>query len=221
MSVCTRNSCHDLFLYHITPYVSLLFVQCIYYCINMIFFFRHVWSKMFWCHWFSLRRCLQCDKAKAKSLAHCWHWSWCRWDVLIVVSISWGVSKNNGTSKSSILIGFSIINHPFWGTPIFGNIHIHEMFVRQAKLICNHPVGIGMKLVSNHGILLIHVDHACSYVTHFVIHQILHISWLHRFGSRGEVKPLLCDPFQLTPFPHRLVPPYGGEAGAKAKGVDL
>ena len=34
-----------------------------------------------------------------------------------------GVSKNNGTPKSSILIGFSIINHPFWGpTPIFGNI---------------------------------------------------------------------------------------------------
>ena len=25
--------------------------------------------------------------------------------------------------KSSILIGFSIINHPFWGTPIFGNTH--------------------------------------------------------------------------------------------------
>ena len=35
-----------------------------------------------------------------------------------------GVSKNNGTPKSSILIGFSIINHPFWGTPILGNIHI-------------------------------------------------------------------------------------------------
>ena len=26
-----------------------------------------------------------------------------------------GVSKNNGTPKSSIWIGFSIINHPFWG----------------------------------------------------------------------------------------------------------
>ena len=25
--------------------------------------------------------------------------------------------------KSSVLIGFSIINHPFWGTPIFGNTH--------------------------------------------------------------------------------------------------
>ena len=35
-----------------------------------------------------------------------------------------GVSKTSGTTKSSILIGFSIINHPFWGTPIFGNTHI-------------------------------------------------------------------------------------------------
>ena len=26
--------------------------------------------------------------------------------------------------KSSILIGFSIINHPFWGTPIVGNTHL-------------------------------------------------------------------------------------------------
>ena len=38
------------------------------------------------------------------------------------------VSKNNGTPKSSILIGFSIINHPFWGTLIFGNTH---MFLRR------------------------------------------------------------------------------------------
>ena len=34
------------------------------------------------------------------------------------------VSENRGTPKSSILIGFSIINHPFWDTPIFGNTHI-------------------------------------------------------------------------------------------------
>ena len=32
-----------------------------------------------------------------------------------------GISKNRGTPKSSILIGFSLINHPFWGTPILGN----------------------------------------------------------------------------------------------------
>ena len=35
-----------------------------------------------------------------------------------------GVSKNRGTPKSSILIEFSILNHPFWGTTIFGNTHI-------------------------------------------------------------------------------------------------
>ena len=36
------------------------------------------------------------------------------------------VSKNSGTPESSILIRFSIINHPFWGTPhtpIFGKTH--------------------------------------------------------------------------------------------------
>ena len=30
------------------------------------------------------------------------------------------VSENSGTPKSSILIEFSIINHPFWGTPVLG-----------------------------------------------------------------------------------------------------
>ena len=41
--------------------------------------------------------------------------------------INMDVSENSGTPKSSILIGiigFSIINHPFWGTPILGNPHI-------------------------------------------------------------------------------------------------
>ena len=27
------------------------------------------------------------------------------------------------TSKSSIIIGVSILNHPFWGTPMYGNPH--------------------------------------------------------------------------------------------------
>ena len=51
-----------------------------------------------------------------------------------------GVSENSGTPKSSILIGFSIINHPFWGTPIFGNTPYHvtvswqyQIFLRQKK----------------------------------------------------------------------------------------
>ena len=50
------------------------------------------------------------------------------------------VSKNSGTPKSSILIGFSIINHPFWGTPIFGNIHIkgalNVLIFQAKKMVC-------------------------------------------------------------------------------------
>ena len=41
-----------------------------------------------------------------------------------------GVSKNNG----SILIGFSIINHPFWGTPVFGSTHLTRAFVLNSSL---------------------------------------------------------------------------------------
>ena len=38
----------------------------------------------------------------------------------------YGCFQKKGTPKSSILIRFSIISHPFWGTPIFGNIHIGD-----------------------------------------------------------------------------------------------
>ena len=46
------------------------------------------------------------------------------------------VSENSGTPKSSILIGFSIINHIFWGTPIFGNTHVYIVY---QLLITTHP----------------------------------------------------------------------------------
>ena len=43
----------------------------------------------------------------------------------------WGFPKMVGfPPKSSILMGFSIINHPFWGTPIFGNTHVQENVAR-------------------------------------------------------------------------------------------
>ena len=45
------------------------------------------------------------------------------------------VSKNMGKPpKSSILIGCSIINHPFWGTPIFGNIHMIPLFIWRGEV---------------------------------------------------------------------------------------
>jgi len=56
-----------------------------------------------------------------------------------------GVSENSGTPKSSILIGISIINHPFWGTTIFGNTHI---FVeKKSQKIINWMTIIDSKVV--------------------------------------------------------------------------
>ena len=51
----------------------------------------------------------------------------CPWFIYLYIYM--GVSENRGTPKSSILIGISIINHPFWGTPIFGNTHIWILYV--------------------------------------------------------------------------------------------
>ena len=48
----------------------------------------------------------------------------CKGTAEVILHRYMGVSKNRSTPKSSILIGFSIINHPFPGTPIFGNTHI-------------------------------------------------------------------------------------------------
>ena len=54
------------------------------------------------------------------------------------VALSWAMVSNSFkwvfpkivgfTPKSSILIGFTLINHPFWGTPIFGNTHGEDFF---------------------------------------------------------------------------------------------
>ena len=38
-----------------------------------------------------------------------------------------------GVPQSSILIGFSITNHPFWGTPIVGNTHMDSQKKSPAK----------------------------------------------------------------------------------------
>ena len=46
-----------------------------------------------------------------------------------------GVSKNRGTPKSWILIGCSIINHPFWGTPIFGNTHMETLKMKPIETL--------------------------------------------------------------------------------------
>ena len=46
--------------------------------------------------------------------------------------IHMGISKNRGTPKSSILIGFSTINHPFWGYHYFWK-HPYVCFSRDKQ----------------------------------------------------------------------------------------
>ena len=49
-----------------------------------------------------------------------------------------GVSLNGGTPKSSILIEFSIINHPFWGTSILGNPHMYLHLYHKKSTKCKY-----------------------------------------------------------------------------------
>ena len=48
------------------------------------------------------------------------------------------VSKNSGTPKSSILIGFSIINHPFWGYPYFWKHPYNEPLITASYSFSNN-----------------------------------------------------------------------------------
>ena len=71
-----------------------------------------------------------CDITLAPAAQRGWTWpvmvhaKALTWEVLQTTYSDIRVSWNRSTPKSSILIGFFIINHPFWGTPIDGNPHI-------------------------------------------------------------------------------------------------
>ena len=59
---------------------------------------------------------------------------------MLVVHIDLGVSKNRGTPKSSILIGFSIINHPFWGVSTL--FLVQHPFIQREFWIRLHVLGL-------------------------------------------------------------------------------
>ena len=42
----------------------------------------------------------------------------------VCLSIYLSIYRCSVTPKSSIFIGFDMINHPFWGTAIYGNPHL-------------------------------------------------------------------------------------------------
>ena len=58
-----------------------------------------------------------------------------------------GVSKNRGgPPKSSILIGFSIINHPFWGFSPYFWFNTHMSIFVHGGLKSSH---LGVRVISN------------------------------------------------------------------------
>ena len=65
---------------------------------------------------------------------------------LPVEEVDEDVSENSGTPKSSILIGFSIKIHPFWGTPIFGNTHEWKLHFGFATLRVEWVFGWGEEM---------------------------------------------------------------------------
>ena len=52
---------------------------------------------------------------------------------ILLCSLKWVFPKMVVPPNHPFLIGFSIINHPFWGIPIFGNTQIVEIFVPQSR----------------------------------------------------------------------------------------
>ena len=59
--------------------------------------------------------------------------------IYIYILYIYGCFQKYYTPESSILIGLSITNHPFWGTPIFGNTHIYTMTMDPMGTLIDYP----------------------------------------------------------------------------------
>jgi hypothetical protein len=134
------------------------------------------------------------------------------------------VSWNRGTPKPSIFIdGFSLINHPFWGTPQLGNPHIWtssqnecQVFVRdllwQAQMSVMDSRALRVKDVS----VFYHKETAT-----FTSHQSINTPLTHPLGMLHSHIPnfggpnLACRRYTwlLTVFDHLLAPSAWGMLG--------
>ena len=114
MVSCFKPSVHKLWHdWHVPLPVILMYIHSVQ---------REIHWKLYW-------QCMLMDRHWYGSS---WHWHWhVQSDLEISISkfcwvdsLTWVFPKIMVPPKSLILIGFSIINHPFWGIPIFGNTHI-------------------------------------------------------------------------------------------------
>ena len=143
------------------------------------------------------------------------------------------VSEDRGTPKSSILIGFSIINHPFWATTIFGNTHM-GIFLSKVwhgilmDFLQKRSWGLGdIFLEQNHGnrrwnTIISNANNAFGEgVPRSICHEHLKISW--QLAKRDDYM-LNCHSFTLFFFknqffnknPLKIHAPWGMEMCQKA-----
>ena len=81
----------------------------------------------------------------------------------IYIYIYIGVSKNNGTPKSSTFLGFSIINHPF-GVPLFLETPISQGFSCSCGFVAWHQLSFATLLPDIYAIF----PHYLSYDMHWI-----------------------------------------------------
>ena len=95
-----------------------LFSWCWWYFLRFPGWESSPWKNTSWENMFGTlsKRLVQIQDFKSTHLGDTpiFHWT-------MILGRNYGCFQNSGTPKSSILIGFSIINHPFGDTPIFGN----------------------------------------------------------------------------------------------------
>ena len=102
-------------------------------------------------------------------------WVWCvSWNFSECVALTWVFPKIMGKPpKSSILIGFSLINHPFGGTPIFGNTHMfgHNYSILELLLLNINmikvrgcPTLLGPTFLSKNVIMVLWFSTVCSHI---------------------------------------------------------
>ena len=73
----------------------------------------------------------------------------------------WVFPKIGVPPNHPFLIGFSIINHPFWGTPIFENTYVYVLYLFIHLLFPAHPSFIQLYIytqISIHILILIHTS---------------------------------------------------------------
>ena len=117
-----------------------------------------------------------------------------------------GVSKNRGTSKSWILMGFSIINHPFWGIPIFGNTHMKNNVLTFTSDLGNPIQGISTQMSR----VMLHLDSWMQWEVLGGDFQVV-LNFTTNWGNDlAQTPPRLVWVMLQSSFPCRL---HGGYQG--------